>query len=443
MIKLKSKIPGPKSIELMNRRRASVAHSPFHTTPIFVKRAKGAQLEDVDGNLLLDFASGIGVVNVGHLNERVVSAIHRQADELLHASFNVTAYEPYIELCEKLNRLTPGKFAKKSFLANSGAEAVENAIKFARAYTGRNAVICFEHAFHGRTFMAMSLTYKEKPYRAGFGNLMADVHRAHFPFAYRWPSLASELKDESVVSRECFAQFKELALSLKELPAAVIIEPILGEGGFIPAPAEFLKLMQDFCSQEKIVTIADEIQSGFGRSGTLYACEQLNWEPDLILSAKGLGGGLPISAVTGRAEIMDAAPEGGVGGTFGGNPLCCASALAVIDAFTDDGLLERSVKLGVFLREQLLEMQDRQQSIGNIRGMGPMLGIEFVKDRKTKEPNAELAKALVKYCYERGLVIMTAGSLGNVLRLLMPLVTDHKDVKEGLKIIEDGIERLS
>ncbi len=438
-IQLKTKVPGPKSIELMKRRSEAVLKSPFHVTPIFVKRAKGAFLEDVDGNILLDFASGIGVLNLGHLNPHIVQAIHQQADQLLHASFNVTPYEVYIELCEKLNQLTPGSFKKKSFLANSGAEVVENAIKIARAFTGRNPVICFEHAFHGRTFMALSLTYKEKPYRAGFGNLMPDVHRAHYPFAYRWPSG----EEPARVVKECFAEFKHLISSLKEKPAAVIIEPVLGEGGFIPAPKEFLKLLQDFCEQEKIVSIADEIQSGFGRTGTLYACEQLEWTPDLILSAKGLGGGLPISAVTGRSEIMDAAPEGGIGGTFGGNPLSCAAALAVIETIQKDHLLEKAKKLGQFLKSHLVAMQERQIRIGNIRGLGPMLGIEFVKDRKTKEADPELAKALVKFCYEGGLITMTSGSLGNVVRLLMPLVTELKDVEEGLKILEAGIASLS
>ena len=436
-IQLKTKLPGPKSLELMRRRRDSVAKSPFHYTPIFVKSAKGARLEDVDGNTLLDFASGIGVVNVGHLNDKVVDAIHQQADQLLHASFNVTPYEQYIELCEKLNQLTPGQFEKKSFLANSGAEVVENSIKIARAFTGRNPVICFEHAFHGRTFMAMSLTYKEKPYKAGFGGLMPDIHRAHFPYAYRWPS------GEAQMVQECFSEFRNLVQGLKEKPAAVIIEPVLGEGGFIPAPKEFIKLMQEFCSQEKIVTIADEIQSGFGRTGTLYASEQLEWTPDLILSAKGLGGGLPISAVTGRSEIMDAAPEGGLGGTYGGNPLSCVAALAVIEAFQKDKLLEKAKTLGEFLRKSLLQMQERHMCIGNIRGLGPMLGVEFVKDRKTKEPNADLAKALVQYCYEHGLVTMTSGSFGNVIRLLMPLITDLKDVEEGLQTIDAGIASLT
>jgi 4-aminobutyrate aminotransferase/(S)-3-amino-2-methylpropionate transaminase len=438
MIKLKTKIPGPKSIALMQRRLESIARGPFHTTPIFVESARGAYIHDVDGNTLLDFAAGIGVNNVGHVNERVVKALHDQVDKILHASFNVTGYEVYIKLCEKLNAAAPGSFKKKSFLANSGAEAVENSIKIARAYTGRDGVICFEHAFHGRTFMAMSLTYKEKPYRAGFGALNADVYRAPFPYAYRWPTSS----DEKIVSQECFEKMKNLIQSLKEKPAAILIEPVLGEGGFIPAPKEFLKLLQAYCEKEKIVSIADEIQSGFGRTGTLFACEQLEWTPDLLISAKGLGGGLPISAVTGRAEIMDGPAEGGIGGTFGGNPVACAAALAVIEVFEKDHLLDHAKKLGAFMRSHLLKLQEQYACIGDVRGLGPMIGIEFVKNRETKEANPELAKALAKYCYERGLIIMTAGSLGNVVRLLMPLVAEQKDVEEGFKILEAGIGSL-
>jgi len=437
-IQLKTKIPGPKSIALMNRRVASVARGPFHTTPIFVERAKGAFLEDVDGNQLLDFASGIGVVNVGHVHKKVAQAIHEQADQLLHASFNVTAYEGYIELAEKLNNAAPGKFKKKSFLANSGAEAVENAIKIARAYTGRNAVICFEHAFHGRTFMAMSLTYKEKPYRAGFGTLNSDIHRAPFPYRYRWPTGS----DEKKVSQECFAKFKSLVESLPAKPAAVIIEPVLGEGGFVPAPKEFLKLLQNYCESEKIISIADEIQSGFGRTGTLFACEQLGFEPDLIISAKGMGGGLPISAVTGRAEVMDGPSEGGIGGTFGGNPLSCAAALAVFEILEQDGLLDHAKNLGDLLTKKLAGLQEKFSCIGDVRGLGPMQGIEFVKDRNSKEAYPELAKSLVKFCYEHGLVIMTSGSLGNIVRLLMPLTITPQELDEGLKILENGIETL-
>lgn len=418
----------------MERRRESVARGPFHTTPIFVKRAHGARLEDVDGNELIDFAAGIGVVNTGHTNERVVNAIKSQAEELLHGSFNVTAYESYIELCEKLNEATPGSFKKKSFLANSGAESVENSIKIARAFTGKTSIVCFDHAFHGRTYMAMSLTYKEKPYKAGFGPFMSDVKRAPYPYSYRF----GKTEDESTVSTECFEQFLKV---VDQNTAAVIIEPVLGEGGFVPAPKKFLAMLRHFCTEKNIVLIADEIQTGFGRTGTLFASEQLDFVPDLILTAKGLGGGMPISAVTGRADIMDSAPEGGIGGTFGGNPVSCAAALAVFEVIEKDDLLRKSRELGVTIQERLQSFLT-SKFVGQIRGLGPMQAIEFVKDKATKEPNSDAAKHLVKFCYEHGLVIMTAGSLGNVVRLLMPLTISGEDLKEGLDILEVGIREL-
>jgi 4-aminobutyrate aminotransferase / (S)-3-amino-2-methylpropionate transaminase / 5-aminovalerate transaminase len=439
-VRLKTSIPGPKSKELMLRRQDAVARGPFHTTPLFVTRARGAILEDVDGNELIDFAAGIGVVNVGHGAKRIVQALSRQIGELLHGSFNVTPYEGYIALAEKLNKASPGSFKKKTFLANSGAEAVENAVKIARAFTGRPGIVCFEHAFHGRTFMAMSLTYKEKPYRAGFEPLNSEVYRAPFPYCYRWPATSEPAR----VSQEAFTKFTTLVeKEMKQKPAAVIIEPVLGEGGFVPAPSEFLKRLQEYCAANGIVFIADEIQTGFGRTGTLFACEQLGVVPDLILTAKGLGGGMPISAVTGRAEIMDGPGEGGIGGTFGGNPVACAAALAVFETFEKEGLLDQATRLGMTLRERLLGWKEKYPVIGDVRGLGPMLAMEFVKDRVSKEPYPEAAKGLVKYCYERGLVVMTSGSHGNVVRLLMPLTIAPSDLDEGLRILESGIQGVA
>lgn len=437
-VKLKTQIPGPESQKWMARRQAAVARGPFHVTPLFVRKAHGALLEDVDGNQLIDFAAGIGVVNVGHTPERVTKAIHAQVDQLIHASINVTAYPLYVELCEKLNEKTPGTFKKKTFLANSGAEAVENAIKIARAYTGRTGVVCFEHAFHGRTYMAMALTYKDKPYKAGFGPFASEVVRAPFPYTYRW---SDKTQSEEVVSHEAFAKFVEVADANK--PAAVIIEPVQGEGGFLPVPREFARLVREYCTQNNVVLIADEIQTGFGRTGTLYASEQLGIVPDLITSAKGLGAGMPISAVTGRAEIMDAPSEGGIGGTYCGNPVACAAALAVFEEFEKHDMAATAQKLGSTLRERLNNWKEKYNCIGEVRGVGPMLALEFVKDRATKEAYPEGAKALVKFCYERGLVIMTAGSLGNVVRLLMPLVIDSADLEEGLQILESGIREIN
>ena len=440
-IKLKTALPGPRSLALMAERQKHVARGPFHTTPIFVDRGKGAMLEDVDGNQLLDFAAGIGVVNVGHASALVSDAIHTQAAKLLHASFNVTAYEGYIRLAEKLNAATPGTFAKKTFLANSGAEAVENAIKIARAHTGRQAIVCFDHAFHGRTYMAMSLTSKAKPYKTGFGPFNPEIYRSAFPYTYRWPTGTT---DSARVSQECFQQFEELVNSRisPNQVAAVILEPVLGEGGFVAAPKEFLKMLREFCTSHGIVLIADEIQTGFGRTGSLFASEQLDFVPDMITTAKGLGGGMPISAVTGCAEIMDAPIEGGIGGTFGGNPVACAAALAVFKSFEDGKLLAHAREIGETLRKRMGDWFERYPVVGEVRGMGPMQAIELVKDRKTKEPFPEAAKKLVKHCYENGLIVMTAGSYGNVLRLLMPLVVDQDQLREGLDVIEAGLKEI-
>lgn len=431
-IVLKTSIPGPKSLALMARRKAAVARGPFHGTPVFVDHAHGALITDVDGNVLIDLAAGIGVVNTGHTPEALVKAIRNQADKLMHGSFNVTPYEGYVALCEKLNGLAPGKFAKKSFLANSGAEAVENSIKIARAHTGRPSVIAFEHAFHGRTYMAMTLTAKEKPYKIGFAPFNSDVHRAPYPYLYHGMS-----------AEAAFAAFAELAAKVTATNiAAVIIEPVLGEGGFIPAPKEFLANLSAFCAANGIVLIADEIQCGFGRTGTLFASEQLDFIPDIILTAKGLGGGMPISAVTGRAEIMDAPIEGGIGGTFGGNPVAVASALAVLGLMEDGSFLSRAQQLGRSVLEILQGWRVKYPVVGDVRGLGPMLALELVKDRVTKDPFADGAKALVKFCYERGVVIMTAGSYGNCVRLLFPLVITDEQLGEALAVLEDGLKSL-
>ena len=416
----------------MARRKAAVARGPFHATPVFVESAHGALLRDVDGNTLIDLAAGIGVVNVGHTSKPVVDAVREQAGKLLHGSFNTTPYESYVRLCERLNAAAPGDFPKKSFLANSGAEAVENAVKIARSYTNRPAVICFEHAFHGRTYMAMTLTAKFKPYKTGFAPFCSDVYRAPFPYPYR-----------GVTSRDAFAEFVEAAKAAgPEQIAAVVIEPVLGEGGFIPAPAEFLKNLREYCTKHGIVLIADEIQSGFGRTGALFASELLGFVPDLLLTAKGLGGGLPISAVTGRAEMMDAPVEGGIGGTFGGNPVAVAAALAVMDLFEDGKLLEHARKLGEIIEKTLSAWKEKYPVIGDVRGLGPMMAIELVKDPKTKEAFPDGAKQAVRYCYEHGVVVLTAGSYGNCVRLLPPLAIEEGQLMEALDILEAGIQGL-
>ncbi|MEW6057603.1 MAG: 4-aminobutyrate--2-oxoglutarate transaminase [Bdellovibrionota bacterium] len=439
-IKIKTAIPGPKSKALMQQRLAAVARGPFHSTPVFISRASGALIEDVDGNQLLDFASGIGVVNVGHSPEALVRAVQEQAAKFLHAGFNVTPYESYIRLAEKLNQAVPGNFPKKTLLVNSGAEAVENAIKIARAATGRQAILCFDHGFHGRTYMAMTLTSKVKPYKAGFGPFNPEVYRAPFPYAYRWPGGL----DEKEVSAECLKRFIEVVETQvgAQNVAAVILEPVLGEGGFVPAPREFLAGLREYCTKQGVLIIADEIQTGFGRTGTLFASEQLGLVADLTTLAKGLGGGLPLAAVVGKAEIMDAPIEGGVGGTYGGNPVACASALAVFDAFENQGLLRRAVAIGEQVSKRLRGWKEKFSSVGDVRGLGPMQAIELVKNKSTKEPNRELAGALTKYCYEHGVVSLTAGTFGNVVRLLVPLVIESEQLDEGLDVMESGLKEL-
>ena len=436
---IKTPVPGPRSRALLAERSAAVARGPSHVTPVFIARGEGALVEDVDGNRFIDFAAGLAVLNAGHLNEAVVAAVREQAGRFLHACYHVTPYEGYARLCAALNRLAPGDFPKKAFLANSGAEAVENAVKISRAHTRRPAVICFEHAFHGRTYLAMTLTAKEKPYKSGFAPFCPAVHRAPFPYAYRWPTG----QDPKHVSRECFRVFEDMARAVgPEQVAAVVIEPVLGEGGFVPAPADFLRRLQAYCAEHGIVFIVDEVQTGFGRTGSLFACQELGVMPDLMTLAKGLGGGMPISAVVGRAEIMDAPMVGGIGGTFGGNPVSCAAALAVVELFEQGDLLGKARALAAKLPGRLAAWQ-RFGKVGDIRGLGAMQALELVKDRKTKEPDPETTRALIQYCYERGLILMSAGTYGNVIRLLMPLVMTDGQLDEGLAVLESGLEKLA
>ena len=430
-ISLRTAVPGPKSVALMQRRRAAVARGPFHTTPVFADHAHGALITDVDGNVFIDLASGIGVTNTGHTPDALVKAISSQSKRLIHGSFNTTPYEGYVALCERLNEKAPGRHPKKSFLANSGAEAVDNAVKVARHYTGRAGILSFEHAFHGRTFMGMSLTYKEKPYKAGFGPFNPAVYRAPFPYAYH-----------GVTADAAFEAFEKTAAPVASKLAAVILEPVQGEGGFLPAPKTWLARVAQWCAKHAVLVIADEIQSGFGRTGTFYASEQLGLVPDLLLSAKGLGGGMPISAVTGRAEVMDSPVEGGIGGTFGGNPVACASALAVLDLFEDKTLLRRSSALGEAVLERMSGWKRDFSFVGDVRGLGPMLAVEFVENGDPMKPSPDRAKALVKYAYEHGVILLTAGSYGNCVRLLFPLVITDAQLDEALGVLEAGLASL-
>jgi len=436
-IQIRTAIPGPKSKALMDRRNAAVARGPYHSTPVFVAKAEGAVLEDVDGNRFIDFAGGIGCLNIGQRAPGVVAALREQIDQFLHVCFSVTPYESYIAVAEKLNALAPGKFPKKSVLVNSGAEAVENAIKIARAYTKRPAVICFEDAFHGRTLMAMTLTSKPHPYKAGFEPLATDVYR--IPFAYSYRSAAGTTVDE-------FAHHLEDAFKrhvAAENVAAVIAEPVLGEGGFVVPPRGYFAALHKICKKHGILFIADEVQSGIARTGKWFACEHFGVEPDLLISAKSLGGGMPLAAVTGRAEVMDAPGVGGLGGTFGGNPLSCVAALAAIETIEKEGLLVRSMEIGRRFEERARSWQKKWELVGEVRGLGGMCAIELVRDARTKEPADTETKELSKFCYEHGLINITAGTYGNVMRILVPLVVTDAQFDEGMDVLEAGLASMA
>ncbi|HMD99619.1 MAG TPA: 4-aminobutyrate--2-oxoglutarate transaminase [Terriglobia bacterium] len=440
-IRLRTKIPGPRSEDWMRRRASAVPRGLHQATPIFVARAEGAVLEDVDGNRFIDFAGGIGCQNVGHRSPGVVAAIRDQLDRALHLCFNVTPYEGYVRLAERLNQLAPGDFPKKTMLANSGAEAVENAVKIARAYTHRPAVIAFEDAFHGRTLFTLSLTSKTHPYKTDFGPFASDAYRIPYAYCYRC-SYSLEYPPCGVFCAHHLEDtFKRLVAS--EAVAAVVAEPVLGEGGFVTPPPEFFKVLQEICRRHSILFIADEVQTGFGRTGALFACERYGIAPDLLVTAKSLGGGLQLSAVTGRAEVMDAPVVGGLGGTFGGNPLACAAALAVLDQFEGGDLLARANELGERFAGRARAWQKRWSMIGDVRGLGAMRAIEVVRSATTREPAADETKRIVRWCYEHGLVVLSAGTYGNVVRVLVPLVITDEQFEEGLGVLESGLEAVA
>ena len=432
-IQIRTEIPGPKSRALMVRREAAIPRGPYHATPLFAAKAEGAVIEDVDGNRFIDFAGGIGCLNMGHRAPRVVAAIREQLEKYLHLCFSVTPYESYIAVAEKLNALAPGKFPKKTFIINTGAEAVENAIKIARAYTKRPAVICFEDAFHGRTLLTMSLTSKTHPYKAGFAPFASDIYRIPFAYAYR---------GEKGATAETFARHLENAFKRIVAPesvAAVIAEPVLGEGGFVVPPRDYFRILHDICRKHGIVFIADEVQSGIGRTGKWFASEHFGIEPDLITTAKSLGGGLPIAAVTGRAEIMDAPGVGGLGSTFAGNPLSCVAALAAIETIEKEGLLARSTAIGKRFEERARGWQKKWPLVGDVRGLGAMCAIELVRNPDTREPADTETKEVARYCYEHGLITITAGTYDNIMRILVPLAVSDEQFDEGLGVLEAAL----
>jgi 4-aminobutyrate aminotransferase/(S)-3-amino-2-methylpropionate transaminase len=406
-----------------------------------VARAQDAWLEDVDGNRFIDFAGGIGCINTGHRNKTVLSAIESQLQSFLHTCSQVTPYENYIRLAERLNQITPGNFPKKTILLNTGAEAVENAVKIARAHTGRAGIIAFEDAFHGRTMMALALTSKTHPYKAGFAPFPSDVYRIPYGYCYRCSYSLKYPSCDVYCARHLEDTFKRVVAS--EDVAAVIAEPVLGEGGFIAPPPEFFRIIMEICNKHGVVFIADEVQSGFGRTGKLFASEHYGIEPDILVTAKSLGGGLPLAAVTGRSEIMDAPGIGGLGGTFAGNPVACAAANAVLDLFESGDLLVRANAIGERFRRRAREWQSRFELIGDIRGLGAMCAIELVKSRDSHEPAADETKKITEYCYEHGLITITAGSYGNVIRVLVPLVITDEQLEQGLDVLGDGLASIS
>ena len=425
-------IPGPRS-ELLHKRKQSAVSAGVGTgLPIYVERAGGGILVDVDGNHLIDLGSGIAVTTVGNSAPRVVAAVKAQVDDFTHTCFMVTPYEEYVAVCERLNTLTPGDGEKRSALFNSGSEAVENAIKIARVFTGRTAIITFDHAYHGRTNLTMALTAKSMPYKQGFGPFAGEIYRVPMAYPYRWPTGPDRCADEA------FAAFVEQVHTQvgEQNTAAVIIEPIQGEGGFIVPPPGYLRRMSDWCTQNGILLIADEIQSGFCRTGDWFACEHEGVVPDLITTAKGIAGGLPLAAVTGRADVMDSVHGGGLGGTYGGNPVACAAALAAIETMEAEDLCGRARQIEALFMPRLRELAEKFSEIGDVRGRGAMLALELVTGRGDTTPNPALASAVNAYCHSQGVVTLTAGTFGNVLRFLPPLSAGDDLLTEALDIVE-------
>lgn len=428
-IELRTEIPGPRSREIRARATTALAKPLQVYLPVFAAEAHGATITDVDGNTFIDFAGGVGVVNVGHCNPRVVDAIQEQAARFVHTDFTVVPYESYVELAERLGALAPISGPTRAGFFNSGAEAVENAVKIARLSTGRPAVIAFEAGFHGRTLLAMTMTSKVHPYKTGMGPFAPEVYRAPFPHAYR-----------GVSSEDALAELERMFHThvAPSQVAAIVFEPQLGEGGFVPAPPAFVAGIRAVCDRHGIVMVADEVQTGFGRTGRMFAMEHYGVEPDLITVAKSIAAGLPLSGVIGRAEIMDAPHAGAIGGTYIGNPVALAAALAVLDVFAEDDLVARAAVVGEQIRERMLAWQRRWPQIGDVRGLGAMLAVELVRDPATKEPAADLTARVIEAALERGLILLKAGVDGNCIRVLCPLTIEDAVLDEALAVWDDA-----
>jgi 4-aminobutyrate aminotransferase/(S)-3-amino-2-methylpropionate transaminase len=431
---------GKTNQELIALRNQHVPQGPFNVHPIFAESASGAKIIDVEGKEYLDFAGGIGVMNVGHSSEKIVAAIKDQADKFTHTCFHVVQYEAYVELARRLNELAPGSFAKKSYFVNSGAEAVENTIKIARAASGRQGVITFDNAFHGRTYMAMTLTSKVKPYKFNFGPFCPEVYRARFAYCYRCP-FGLEYPGCGVHCADYLEEFFVDNVA-GESVAALIAEPVQGEGGFIVPPPEYFPKLKAICEKYGIAFIMDEVQSGMGRTGKMFACEHWGVEPDIICSAKSLGAGMPLGAVIGRSELLDAVHVGGLGGTYGGNPLACRAALAVLDEL-EESLLDRAEKLGQDLQTRYQKLIEKHEIIGEVRGLGPMMAMELVSDRQSKAPATDQAKDLVVKAMKKGLLLLSCGNFGNVIRTLMPLVANQEDLDRGFAILDECLTEVA
>ncbi len=435
-------IPGPKSAELLKVRKSEVTDAVAMLAPVFVDRAEGAMVQDIDGNRFLDFVAGIGVLNIGHSHPEVVEAVKKQADKYFAPNINVFNYEQYPLLAEKLNKIVPIDGEKETILVNTGAEADENAVKLARRFTGRTEIIAFSGGFHGRSYMTMALTSKVKPYKFNFGPLPQGVQRFPFPYCYR----CTYGLERETCDMHCAKVFEEsyfLEYVAPESVAAIILEPILGEGGFVIPPDEFLKEMRDFCDKYGILLIADEIQTGYARTGKMFACEHWSVKPDIVVSAKSVAGGIPVSCVTARKDIMDCVGPGELGGTYSGNALATASALKILEIMDRDDYCGKANHIGDITIKRLYEMKEKFEIIGDVRGRGAMLAVEFVKSRSTKEPAKEETKAIIAECMQNGLVVLGAGVRDNNIRFLMPLVITDEQVNAGLDILENAIAKVS
>lgn len=432
-------IPGAESRKLMARRQEFVARGVASTMNVFVAKADGATIEDVDGNRFIDFAGGIGTMNIGHTRPEVTRAIAEQAEKFTHTCFSVMMYEAYIELAERLTKLMPGDFPKKALFLNSGAEAVENAVKIARYATGRPAILVFDNAYHGRTLMTMTMTAKVKPYKYRFGPFAPEVYRAPFPYAYRMNMTPEE------ASRFSLQEIERMFVGevAPDQVAAVVIEPVQGEGGFMIAPPGFLRDLKALCEKHGILFIADEIQTGFCRTGKMFAVEHDGVVPDMLLIAKSMGAGMPISGVIGRADLMDAPPPGMLGGTYSGNPVACAAALAVLDIYEKEDLATRSQEIGKIVLDRFTQLQERHAFIGEVRGQGGMVAMELVKNRATKEPDAQTTTEILAAAHQRGLILIKAGMYDNVIRVLVPLCITDEQLQQGLAILDAAVNAVA